>query len=104
MTSKGGTLIGVLAAGLSPAYALDIVPAFDSSVTGASNAAQIEQSFDNGANTIGSLFSNNFTVNILVQAVHDGTNGFLAASESTFYGSDYNSYVSLLAGAAAGHP
>jgi hypothetical protein len=101
---KGGIFIAGLIAGLSPAYALDITPTFDSSVTGASNAAQIESAFNKAAGSIGSLFSNSFTVPILVEAVHAGTNGFLAASESTYYYTDYNSYVGLLAGAAAAHP
>jgi hypothetical protein len=101
---KGGIFVTGLIAGLSPAYALDITPTFDSSVTGASNATQIEKAFNNAAGSIGSLFSNDFTVPILVEAVHAGTNGFLAASESTYYYTDYGSYAGLLAGAAAAHP
>ncbi len=89
----------------SPAEAtLRILPTFDSSITGASNASAIEGAISAAANAIGRQFSNAFSVPILFEAVHAGTNGFLAASESTFYSSSYSYYTSLLKQAAAANP
>jgi len=89
----------------SPADAtLKILPTFDSSITGASNASAIEGAINAAANAIGRQFSNAFSVPILFEAVHDGTNGYLAASESTFYSSSYSYYTSLLKQAATANP
>ena len=89
----------------SPAHAtLDIVPTFDASITADSNAAAIESAINAAASAIGSQFSNPFEVSILFEAVHGGSSGFLAGSESTYYGVAYSDYVSLLQGAAAANP
>lgn len=95
----------LLALGLAgPARALTIIPDFSSSITGASNAAAIEGAIDSAASTIGSLFSNPFSVTILFEAVHDGSNGFLAASESSYYTDSYSGFTSLLKSDAAANP
>ena len=100
-TTAGFAGLAILIAG--PAFALDITPTFDSSITGASNAAEIEGAIDAATSAIASNFSNPFNVNILFEAVH-GENSFLSASESSFYGLSYSEYTSLLAGAAAANP
>jgi hypothetical protein len=88
----------------SQATALTILPTFDSSITGASNALAIEGAINFAASAIGNLFSNTFSAPILFEAVHNGTNSYLAASESTFYSSSYSAYAGLLKQAAAANP
>ena len=56
------------------------------------------------ANQISSMFSNNVTANILVYGIHDGTNGFLAASLSGQTVYSYNQFTSALAADAAANP
>ena len=88
----------------NPANALDILPTFSSSITGASDASAIESAIDTASSALDSLFSNSFNVPILFEAVHDGTNGFIAGSESSYYADSYSGYASLLKGAAAANP
>lgn len=53
---------------------------------------------------IASQFSNNITTNILFYGVHDGTNGFLAASLSSQTVYSYGQYTSALTADAAANP
>lgn len=100
--AAGGSVAALALA--NPAGALTILPTFTSSITKASNASAIEGAIDAAVSAIEGGFSNAFSVPILFEAVHDGTNGFLAASESTFYSSSYSYYVSLLKSASAANP
>ena len=83
---------------------LDILPTFDPSITGLSNAAEVEGAINNAISAIQSNFANPMTVPIVFMAAHDGTNGFLGASSSTFYADTFGDYTGLLASAATAHP
>jgi len=63
-----GLVLGSLASATQPAQAgtLTIVPMFDSTITGASNAAQIEAAINSAVGTINSLYSTPNTVSVNV--------------------------------------
>ena len=72
-TLKRLVYLGIVAfivalASRTPARALTIVPTFDSSVTSATNAAQIEAAFNYAAQQLDNAFSNPITLNINVVA------------------------------------
>lgn len=96
-----GMLAGALAlAAASQSHALTIIPTFDSSITGAANAAAIESSI-NSAVQFYSVFTNPVTVNIEFTANNTGLGG----SQSGLYGDFYGSYTGLaLAADAAANP
>jgi hypothetical protein len=91
--------VAALAASAS-AHALTIVPTFDSSITGASNALQIENRID-AALGFYSNFINPTTVNIYFQIGPAG----LGANISTLYGPfNASSYEAALAANASANP
>ena len=86
------------------AQALVINPTFDSSLTGLANTADIENTINTADTTIGSLYNDPITVNVLYRGIHAGTNGSLANSFIGFYFYSYNFYTDLLKSDAAAHP
>jgi hypothetical protein len=100
----GGLLGGLLGAG-QPAQAgtLTIVPTFDSSITGASNAAQIEAAINSAIGTIDGLFSafNTVTDNVYFQL---GPGSFLAQTNNGFFGESYTSYTNALKADSTANP
>jgi hypothetical protein len=96
------SLAGTLAlAWAAPGHALTIIPTFDTSVTSASNAVQIEAAINNVANTY-RMFSNPITVRIDFQLTDLGGNG--GKSLTTDYHSPFAPYAARLANDAAAHP
>lgn len=92
-----------------PAKALVIVPVYDSSITGRSNASAIETAFQTAANTIDSRFSAPITVKIGVSwGSVDGKSlgsGNLGASWDPFYTAlSYSSLVADLKARSAANP
>jgi hypothetical protein len=76
-----------------PAEALVITPQFDSSITGAANAAEVEGAINAAISTIESLYSNQGTVAIVFT---EGAGNFLAESQTGYYALSYSQYKSLL--------
>jgi hypothetical protein len=93
----GGCAAALLLA--SSAQALQIVPTFDSSITGASNAAEIENAVF-AASQFYTAFSDPVTVNIYFQTGPTP----LGASLTGYYGVPYADYVTGLSIQAAVHP
>lgn len=85
----------------APASALVITPTFDSSITAAANAADIEGAVYTAVDAIAGLYSDPATVNILFKT---GAGSFLGSSSSGFYTASYSFYRSLLAFDGAAHP
>jgi len=85
----------------SPASALVIVPSYDSSITGAANAADIEAGITTAISAVDALYSNPITVTIQFGSVQSVAAGF-----STFgtVQQTYAQYVALLKANAAAHP
>jgi PEP-CTERM motif len=106
---KGRLLVSLtaLAASLavtSGAHAnVDIVPVFDSSITGNSNASEIEGAIDSAISTIGSLYSNNITqtVDFSYTAAAPGN---LLSTTQFFFPESYAGYVSALTADSAANP
>ena len=86
---------------LSPAAALTIDDVFDSSITGAGNAAAIESAINAASLQIASLYSDPITVQILFQT-SSGVGG--AQSNTSIYYGPTNAYLSFLGADAAAHP
>ncbi|MHB8530411.1 MAG: NF038122 family metalloprotease [Caulobacteraceae bacterium] len=82
------------------ASALDIVPYFDSSITGASDAGQIENEINTAIGFYDSAFQNSETVSIVFKLGRTG----LGQSNSTAYKIPYSTYTGLLAADAAANP
>jgi len=114
-----GLVAGSLGAVAAPAQAATIVnPVFASSFTCPATVCGLDPSTvislsgnadamgaaTRAANQLSSLFSNNVTANILVYGIHDGTNGFLAASLSSQTVYSYNQYTAALTADAAANP
>ena len=91
--------VAVSAASL-PAQALVITPAYESSITGAGNAAAIEAAITYAAGQIGALYADSGTVNILFTL---GSTS-LGSSTTVDYQSSYSYYVSLLHADSAANP
>jgi hypothetical protein len=83
----------------SPASALLIVPTYDSSITGAANAADIEAGITTAISAVDALYSNPITVPIQFGTGAEG--GF--SNYGTFQ-LTYQPYVTLLKANAAAHP
>lgn len=105
-SSKSRLLGGLAGAGAlalalaSQGHALTIIPTFDSSITGATNAAAIESSI-NSAVQFYSAFTNPVTVSIEFTLQNTG----LGASQTGLYGDFYSSYTGLaLAADATANP
>lgn len=94
---RTAALAGILAAYAHPSLALVINASYDSSITGLSNASQVEQSFQQAETVLGSLFANPVTVNINVSwgsiAGQPMASNALGNSSSSLYG--YYSYASI---------
>ena len=106
---KGRLLVSLtaLAASLavtSGAHAdVDIVPVFDSSITGNSNASEIEGAINSAIGTIESLYSNNITQTVDFSYNPAGAGNLLSTSQF-FYDELYAGYVSALTADSAAHP
>ena len=73
-----------------PALALTIVPDFDSSITGAANAAQVEGAINSAIGTIDSLYTNPGSVGIVFT---QAAGNFLGTSETADYSTSYGAYT-----------
>ena len=96
----GAVAASALLAVASQSHALVIVPTFDSSITGAANAAEIEGRIDS-ALSFYNRFTNDATVKIVFQIGDTG----LGQNASTIYGPlTAFDYESFLAADSAAHP
>ncbi len=86
------------------ADALDIVSTFDSSITSASNAADIENSINIATAAIGGLYSNPGTVKILFEYQAPTNANFLGESFTQVDTLSYSDYTALLAADSNSHP
>ncbi|MBS0273290.1 MAG: autotransporter-associated beta strand repeat-containing protein [Proteobacteria bacterium] len=86
------------------ADALDIVPTFDSSITSAANAADIENSINIATAAIGGLYSNPGTVKILFQYQAPTNASFLGESFTQLNTLSYSDYTALLTADSNAHP
>ena len=84
----------------APASALTINPYFDTSITGAGNAASVESAINLAIGTIESLYSNAGTVGI----VFSQSGSVLGQSESADYSIGYSGYVAALTADSLAHP
>ena len=89
-----------LAALAMPARALTITPTFDSTVTSAGNAADIQAAINSAASAISALYSDSGNVNIVFRL---GSTG-LGSSQSAIYTMPYAGYTAALAADAAANP
>jgi hypothetical protein len=82
---------------------LTIVPTFDSTITDASNAVQIEAAVNLAVATIDGLYStfNTVTDNVYFQL---GPGSFLARTNTGFFGESYTSYTNALKADSAANP
>jgi hypothetical protein len=96
----GGALLAVAAAA-HPAAALTIDPSFTSSITGATNAAQVEGAINAAIGTIDSLYSNSGSVAIVFT---QAPGGFIGESETADVTESYATYTSLLTATSAQEP
>jgi hypothetical protein len=100
-----GLVLGTLASAIQPAQAgtLTIAPTFDSTITGAANAVQIEAAIDSAVGTIDGLYStfNTVTDNVYFQL---GPGSFLARSNDGFFGKSYTSYTNALKADSTANP
>src|SRR5215472_4659768 len=80
-----------------------IVPTFDSSITGAPNAVQIEAAINSAISTIDGLFTTLVTVtdNVYFQL---GPGSFLAQTDNGFFSETYRSYKTALMTDLASNP
>jgi hypothetical protein len=84
-----------------PAAALTIVPDFDSSITGAADASQVEGAIDAAIGTIDSLYSNAGSVGIVFT---QASGNFLGESETADYNMNYASYTAALTAVSQNQP
>jgi len=103
-----GLLAGIAALGLiggrSPqGGTLAISPTFDTTITTAPNAAQIEAAINTAITTIDGLYStfNTVTDNVYFQL---GPGSFLARTNTGFFGESYASYTNALEADSAANP
>jgi hypothetical protein len=76
-----------------PSLALTIVPDFDSSITGAANAAQVEGAINSAIGTIDVLYANPGSVGIVFT---QAAGNFLGTSETADYNMSYGAYTAAL--------
>ena len=88
-----GVLTATLATAWPAAAALTITPLFLSSITGASNAAQVERAINDAIDNIESLYTNSGDVSIVFTRA---SGGFLGQSEAADYTISYPGYVATL--------
>ncbi len=98
-----GTTLGfaVASAVALPANALTIVPTFDSSITGAANASDVEGAINTALNTIDALYVNPGTVNLVF---NQEAGDFLGESDSGRYNVSYSNLVTQLTADHNAHP
>jgi hypothetical protein len=96
----GGALLAAVA-GIRPATALTITASFDSSITGASNATQVESAINDAIGNIDSLYSNNGTVALIFSQANGN---FLGQSETADYTASYASYTNALTAVSQANP
>jgi hypothetical protein len=84
-----------------PAAALTITPFFDSSITSASNAAQLESAITVAADTIEALFTNSGSVGIVF---NQASGGFLGQSQTANFTMSYTAYKNLLHADSVANP
>jgi hypothetical protein len=87
--------------GIRPAAALTISPSFDSSITGASNASQVESAINDAIGTIDSLYSNPGSVAVVFSQANGS---FLGQSETADYSASYANYTAALAANSQANP
>jgi hypothetical protein len=102
----GAVAAAAMLAAASQGHALTITPFFDSSITGAANASDIETTINNAIKFY-NVFNNPVDVRIVYALAPIG----LGANETTLYGGDrpsggiaYSDYVGLLQADAAANP
>jgi hypothetical protein len=89
----GSCLAGAIAA-TQPAAALTITPFFDSSITNAANAAQVQGAISSAITIIESLFTNSGSVGIVFTRA---SGSFLGQSSTVDYSLSYTNYINQLA-------
>lgn len=93
---RGRILFAVAAAliflGIRPAMALTINPVFDSSITSATNAAEIETTIDEVIRTYESLFSNPIDVSVTFVSTNTG----LGLNETSYVTDTYTDFLAKL--------
>jgi hypothetical protein len=102
--SQAGITLLVFAAGQpTRAGTLTIVPTFDSTITGASDASQIEAAIDTAIGTIDGLYTTFIPVtdNVYFQL---GSGSFLARTNAGVYGKTYAGYTEALKADSAANP
>ena len=93
-------LLGMVA-GISPAAALTITPLFDSSITGAADAAQVESAINAAISATDGLYANAGTVGIVFS---QAAGNYVGKSQAADYAMTYGAYTSYLAAAASREP
>ena len=84
-----------------PASALTIAPLFDSSITSAADAAQLEGAIADAAGVISSLYTNAGVVRIVFS---QAAGSFLGESQSASYGLSYANYTADLTSTSKSEP
>ncbi len=100
--AAASAISSVLAMAPGAANALTIIPIFDSTITGAANAAAMEAGINFSVNQIDSLYSNDAQVSVLFRAQNNSN--FLASSSSTVYLTTSGVYNSASAADAVANP
>jgi hypothetical protein len=95
----GGLAGAVALAAASQGHALTIVGTFDSTITGAANAAQIEAAINSAMQFYDNTFTNPVSVDIKFKL-----GGGLGGSTTSLYGTSYAGYTGALALDAAANP
>jgi len=89
---------------MSGAHAnVDIIPIFDSSITGNSNASEIEGAINSAISTFGSLYSNNLTIDVDFTYNPAGAGNLLSTSQNEYLYS-YSAYTHALSADSAANP
>ncbi len=96
----GFAAAAMIAASAAPAAAFTVVPYFDSTITGAGNATDIEASINAAVAVYSTMFTDPGTVNIVFKL---GSTG-LAASSNLMYTLSYANFTNLLAIDSATNP
>jgi hypothetical protein len=94
------TLLSIAAA--APAAALNITPYFDSSLTGAANAAQVEGDISLAISTIDAAIATPGNVSIIFS--ESNSSSYLGETQTNYVSGSYATYVSLLQADASAHP
>ena len=100
---SGATLLGSLAltASSPPVHALLIIPTFDSTITNASNAADIENAINTSIGTVDALYGNSITVSVDFNLA---PGSFLGVTNPSFVDVTYTAYTNALKANSAENP